>query len=91
MGDESNNEFPVFDVSRFVAKIKNTSRNTKPFRTIIDEPIAAWFWQEVHESSNQIVDTPLILGGGLGLLGHNLSRLNLAPDIHEVCLFYWIC
>jgi hypothetical protein len=68
-------------------KIKNTSRKTKPFRTIIDQPIAAWFWQEVHESSNQIVHAPFILRGGSSLLGQNLSGLNLTPDTHEVCFF----
>src|SRR5262245_40999558 len=84
MGDESNADFPVFAItSCLVAKIKNTNRKTKPFRTIIERPIAAWFWQEVYESLNQIVDAPFILRGG-----HNLSRLNLTPDTHEVC-FFW--
>src|SRR5262245_6783612 len=90
MGDESNADFPVFVISCRVAKIKNTNCQTKPFRPIIERPIAAWFWQEVHESLNQIVDAPFIVGGGASLLGQNLSRLNLTPDIHEVCLFYWI-
>src|SRR5262245_4403683 len=49
-GDESNVDFPVFVISCRVAKIKNTNCETKPFRPIIERPIAAWFWQEVHES-----------------------------------------
>src|SRR5262245_5860753 len=87
MGDESNADLPVFAISCLVAKIKNTNRQTKPFRTIIERPIAAWFWQEVHESLNQIVNAPFIRRGGARLLGQNRSRLNLTPDVHEVCLF----
>src|SRR5262245_64020396 len=75
MGDESNADFPVFAISCLVAKIKNTNRKTKPFRTIIEQPIAAWFWQEVYESLNQIVDTAFIFRGGASFLGQNLSRL----------------
>src|SRR5262245_18320315 len=87
IGDESNADFPVFAISCLVAKIKNTNRQTKPFRTIIERPIAAWFWQEVHESLNQIVDAPFIFRCGASRLSQNLRRLNLTPDIHEVCLF----
>ena len=85
MGDESDTDFPACDITCSVAKIKNASSKPKPFRTIIERPIAAWFWQEVHKSTNQIVDTPFIVCGGTGLLGQNLSGLDL-PHIHEVNL-----